>query len=108
MANLLDLVSIDSGFVRVATTGDIHGAAETRNTQNPFQNLLGAAWATHRVLLDLQKTSYIDSNGIGWLISSNKAMQTNGGKLVVHSINPARTRHVRTAEPASGPEPDGE
>jgi len=41
-----------------------------------------------RVLIDLEKTSYIDSAGIGWLMTCHKRFKSNGGRMVLHSIPP--------------------
>jgi len=40
------------------------------------------------VLVNLEKTSYIDSAGIGWLMTCHKRFRTNGGRMVLHSIPP--------------------
>ncbi len=40
------------------------------------------------VLIDLENTSYIDSAGIGWLMTCHKRFTTAGGRMVLHSIPP--------------------
>ena len=65
----LSLLSIDpGGFIRLANEGNITSADFTADGKNPFEALIGANWSTHRVLLDLDKTAFIDSAAIGWLI----------------------------------------
>jgi anti-anti-sigma factor len=88
----LSLVAIDKqGFIRVATDGNITSAAFNGDATGKalMEGALGSTWAANRVLLDMTKTNYIDSTAIGWLISSNKQFKSNGGQLVIHSVQPA-------------------
>ena len=86
LANILTLISIGKdGVVLVAAGGDIT-TAEVSSERNPFESLLGANWFANRVVLDLGKTGYVDSSGIGWLIATNKQFKANGGALAVCSI----------------------
>jgi anti-sigma B factor antagonist len=39
-------------------------------------------------LLSLEKTSYIDSSGVGWLLTARKKFEQAGGRLILHSIPP--------------------
>ena len=41
-----------------------------------------------RVLMNLEKAEYIDSSGIGWLLTHHKHFLQAGGKLVLHSVPP--------------------
>jgi anti-anti-sigma factor len=56
-----------------------------------FDTLLGHGWASLRVALDLDAVPYVDSSAIGWLIQAQKQFRDNGGRLVLHSVQP----HVR-------------
>lgn len=88
----LSLVAIDKeGFIRVATDGNITSAVFNGDASGKalMEGALGGNWASNRVLLDMSKTNYIDSTAIGWLISSNKQFKTNGGQLVIHSVQPS-------------------
>lgn len=90
----LSLVSIDpAGFVRVASNGNITSSDLHLDQNNPMSSILGDNWRTHRVLLDLGKTDFIDSSAIGWLIETDKGFREGGGRLVVHSLTP-RVRQV--------------
>jgi anti-anti-sigma factor len=85
----LSLLSIDpGGFIRMTNEGNIISTDFTAEGKNPFEAVIGANWSTHRVLLDLGNTSFIDSAAIGWLIDSHKSFKTAGGRLVVHSLRP--------------------
>ncbi len=85
------LVSIEKqGIVHVATEGNLTSAnLDLSSVKNPMETLLGATWNTHRVLLNFEKTAYLDSSAIGWLIGTNRAFREAGGKLVVCSLQPA-------------------
>ena len=86
----LTLTSIEKdGIVRVAADGNITTADFDSSGKNPLESLLGVTWFTNRVLLNLDRTDYIDSSAIGWLIGTHKAFKEGGGTLVVHSLQPA-------------------
>jgi anti-anti-sigma factor len=82
------LSSADADIVHLAAEGE--ATTTSFPTDNPihFDKLLGHDWATHRILLNLERLSYIDSSAIGWLISSQKSCTTHGGHLVIHSVQP--------------------
>jgi anti-anti-sigma factor len=86
----LTLLSIEKdGIVRVATDGNITTADFEAGAKNPLEALLGETWFNTRVLLSMEKTDYIDSSAIGWLIGSQKHFKDGGGALVVHSVQPS-------------------
>ncbi|HEY8665936.1 MAG TPA: STAS domain-containing protein [Tepidisphaeraceae bacterium] len=85
----LKLISIESnGVIRIASEGNITAADFRGEAPNPMEGVIGSTWANNRVLLDFEKTDYIDSSGVGWLISTNGDFKRQGGKLIVHSIRP--------------------
>ena len=85
----LSLVSIErEGFVRVAVDGNLVAGAVNAADNNPMQNLLGQSWSNNRVVLDMQKCDYMDSCAIGWLMACHKGFRENGGKMVLHSVQP--------------------
>ena len=87
----LNLISIDrDGIIRVGAEGAIT-FDWVLSEKNPLATLLGETWSANRVLLSLEKTQYIDSAAIGWLISTTKAFKAANGTFVVHSVRP----HVR-------------
>lgn len=89
MAIKLCLISIErDGYVRIGAEGAISGGDFGRGLANPLENLLGANWASQRVLLSLDQTHYIDSAAIGWLISCQREFKSQGGSFVVHSVRP--------------------
>jgi len=86
----LSLVSIDKdGVVRVACQGNITCDDFRTEAKNPLETVLGATWSNNRVILDLDRTPYIDSSAIGWLIETSRKFKDAGGALAVHSVRPA-------------------
>jgi anti-anti-sigma factor len=84
----LTIVSIErDGIVRVASDGSIT-APDFAGGRNPFESLLGQNWAGTRILLNVEKSDYIDSSAVGWLISSQKTVRAAGGGLVLVNVNP--------------------
>ena len=55
---------------------------------DPLEQLLGADCYGRKVLLNLERTHYIDSSGVGWLMGRNKQFRQAGGRLIIHSVPP--------------------
>jgi anti-anti-sigma factor len=83
----LSIISLDGGVFRVKSEGDISLIDQVRSN-NPMEKLLGAGCFGRTILLSLEKSSYIDSSGVSWLIKCHKLCQAEGGKLIIHSIPP--------------------
>jgi len=77
----------EDGVTRVACADDIT-LYDFRTGANPLEQALGADCYARKVLLSLQKSCYIDSAGVGWLVMSHKRFRDAGGCLVIHSIPP--------------------
>ena len=61
--------------------------------ENPLEQALGRECYARKVVLSLQKSWYIDSAGVGWLVMCHKRFRDAGGCLVLHSI-PPMVNHV--------------
>ncbi|HWG46590.1 MAG TPA: STAS domain-containing protein, partial [Gemmataceae bacterium] len=48
---------------------------------------------SRKLLLDMEKTNFLDTSGISWLISCHENCQRAGGVLVLYAI-PPRVRYV--------------
>jgi anti-anti-sigma factor len=83
----LTLVSSDDNVVRLQCEGSISQDGFKAGA-DPLEDLLGANCYDRKVLLNLERTHYIDSSGIGWLMGRNKQFRQNGGRMVLHSIPP--------------------
>jgi anti-anti-sigma factor len=85
----ISLQSIDEGgILRIQTEGEIRLGDQLR-TQDPMLSLLGSDWQEKKVLVSLEKSSYIDSSGVAWLVKTHKLCRSAGGILVIHSIPPS-------------------
>jgi anti-sigma B factor antagonist len=85
---------LDGECISVSTVGKI--------TQNdfgqgiePLAQLLGPDVYQRTVLLNLAESDYIDSSGVGWLLSSHKRFREAGGSLVIHSLSPMVSQILR-------------
>jgi anti-anti-sigma factor len=86
----INLVSIEKeGVIRLATDGAITAGDFDSSGINPLQGLLGQNWNTMRVLINFEKTDYIDSSAIGWLIGTSKILKGGGGAIVIYNVQPA-------------------
>lgn len=83
----LTLLSDDGDVIRLVCEGDIT-LTDFRGGSDPFEGLLGTGCFSRRILLSLEKTKYIDSSGIGWLVVHHKHFTQGGGRLVLHSVPP--------------------
>ncbi len=84
----LSFLSEEAGVTHLAAEGDITAVDLHSNALSPFQPILGQTWNTRRVLVNMENVSYLDSCGIGWLISTQKAFRAAGGYLAMHSLQP--------------------
>lgn len=75
----------DEGYVQVKTTGRIT-QADFSTGEEPIEQKFGAGIYARRVLLSLEETDYIDSSGVGWLLTVHKRCREAGGTLVLHSV----------------------
>jgi len=61
---------------------------------DPFRAILGPNAYQKVVLLDMQESNYLDSMCIGWLVASHKRFREQGGKLVIHSLQPVASNVI--------------
>src|SRR5271165_5749584 len=83
----LTVESSDGAVIHVACADDIT-LFDFHAGENLLEQALGKDCYTRKVVLSLQKSCYIDSAGIGWLVMSHKRFRDAGGCLVIHSIPP--------------------
>lgn len=84
----INLRSDDGVLVCLESEGEIR-LSDMGREGNPIDAALGRDGYTRKVLLDLQKTPYIDSSGVAMLIRCHKKCQDAGGQLIMHSIPPS-------------------
>ena len=83
----LSVATDDGQQVRVAVSGEVT-QREFSPLREPLAELLGPAAYARNVGLDLSDASYIDSGGVGWLLTCHKRMRQAGGKLTLHAPHP--------------------
>jgi anti-anti-sigma factor len=83
----LSVVAIENDLTRILNEGDIT-QMDFRAGTDLMETLLGRGCYSQKVLLNMEKTPYIDSAGVGWLVMCHKLFKEASGKLVIHSISP--------------------
>jgi anti-anti-sigma factor len=83
----LTLLAADGDVTQVRTEGDVT-QIDLHNGDGAWGDVLGPECFTRKVRLNMEKTNYIDSAGVGWLISSNNKFRDGGGKLTIYAISP--------------------
>ncbi len=54
----------------------------------PLSTLCGGEVYGRKVVLGMEKTAFIDSSGLGWLLGCHKRFREAAGTLVIHSLPP--------------------
>lgn len=83
----LILVSDDTTTLCVRLTGDVTQDAYGPNRE-PLSDAYGADVYQRAVLMHFGGAGFIDSRGMGWLLSCHKRFRVAGGILVLHSMTP--------------------
>jgi anti-anti-sigma factor len=83
----LFLLSEDDDITCLACEGNITQSLMTPGV-DPIHDLLGEDGFKRQVVMDLNKTGYIDSSGIGWLLGSHRRFAAASGRLILHSVPP--------------------
>ena len=90
----LSIVGIEPELTRIQNEGEIT-QLDFRAGTDLLRTLLGFGCYNGKVLLNLEKTPYIDSAGVGWLVMSHKLFKDGGGRLVIHSVPPTVSQILR-------------
>ena len=88
----LSLLADEPDAVRVGCAGEIC-LPGFQPGDNPLARFLGPGVWSRTVLLDLEKATFLDTSGVGWLIDCHQRFQEAGGTLVLYSV-PPRVRYV--------------
>jgi anti-anti-sigma factor len=84
----LTVTTQEQGLLSVRIEGEItqsHVAEDLR----PLDRHLGLKGFSQPVLFDLQKTKFVDSCGIGWLLLCHRKFRDSGGCMVLCSVPPS-------------------
>jgi anti-anti-sigma factor len=90
----LSLVSSDGDVRGVACSGELT-LLELAGGTDPLDNLLGPLPTGCKVLLDLQRATYLDTAAVGWFIRWHQRLRDGGGMLVLHSVPPLLDEMLR-------------
>jgi anti-sigma B factor antagonist len=83
----LSIAGAQGDEVRVALAGHVT-QRELNPLQDPLIDLLGPGGYGKIVRLDLSEAEYLDSSGVGWLLSCHKRMKQAGGRLLIERPHP--------------------
>ena len=81
----MNMVSMDT-TVQVLTPSGILDSTKAEEVRAQVESAL--ANGTTTLLMDLKDTTFVDSSGLGILVSMLKKVRANGGEMHVCSINP--------------------
>jgi anti-sigma B factor antagonist len=83
----LSIAEQDGNNVRVALAGQC-SQRNLNPLEDPLIQLLGPGGYAKLVRLDLSEVSFLDSSGVGWLLSCQKRMKQAGGRLTLERPHP--------------------
>ena len=81
-----EMETCDDGLQCVAVIGEI---SPVEPGLSAFQEQCGGSSFTKPILLNLESAPFINSAGIGWLLTLHKRSKADGGRLILHSLAPA-------------------
>jgi anti-sigma B factor antagonist len=90
----LVFASDDGQCARVAVSGRI-SQGDFGPYQEPLAQLLGPNAYARRIVLDLSNAEYLESSGVGWLLTCHKRMKEAGGNLTLLSPQPVVSNVLR-------------
>ena len=83
----IQLVTCDQGVVLLACEGQLTQSGMELG-RDPLEEVLPNRDFGQKVLLNLEKSTYIDSSGISWLIVCHKHCVQARGKMVLFNVPP--------------------
>ncbi len=81
----LAIAKEDDQSARVNVSGKVT-QHDFGSSQEPLVDLLGPSVYGRQVTLDLTDTMYLDSAGVGWLLTCHKRMREAGGALKLENV----------------------
>ena len=64
---------------------------------DPIEDVVGPSSYSRCVLLDMERTTYIDSSGIGWMLICHKHFIETGGRLISTRSRPGSSGSSRSS-----------
>ncbi len=84
----LSVISSDDNLVHIQCEGKVSQEEFTDDLEPLGELLASHGGLRQKVLLDLERTTFIDSSGIGWLLICHKHLREAGGELIIYSVPP--------------------
>jgi anti-sigma B factor antagonist len=77
----------EGNSVRVALAGQVT-QRDLNPLEDPLMALLGPGGYSKLIRLDLSEADYLDSSGVGWLLTCHKRIKQAGGRLLIEKPHP--------------------
>ena len=90
----LSLGKADGDSIQVLVSGKVT-QHDFGPIQEPLEALVGPGVYARRISLDMADASYMDSSGVGWLLTCHKRVREAGGKLKLCNVQPIIANMLR-------------
>jgi len=90
----LSLGKSDVDKIRVVVSGKVT-QHDFGPVQEPLEALVGHGVYGRQIELDLSEATYMDSSGVGWLLTCHKRVREAGGRLVITNVQPIIANMLR-------------
>lgn len=90
----LQMLPSEGDVLHLGCEGELTLATLPANA-NPVADTLGPGCFARKVLFNLEKATYLDTVGVGCLVTNHKHFQDEGGKFVLHSLPPEAVHLLR-------------
>ena len=90
----LSLGKSDGDTFRVLVSGKII-QHDFGPVQEPLEALVGPGIYSRQIELDMSDATYMDSSGVGWLLTCHKRVREAGGRLTITKIQPIIANMLR-------------
>jgi anti-anti-sigma factor len=90
----LSLGKSDGDGVRVVVSGKIT-QHDFGPVQEPLEALAGPRVYARQIELDMSEATYMDSSGVGWLLTCHKRVREAGGRMSIVNVQPIIANMLR-------------
>lgn len=84
----LSLIQDSGDLCLIAYEGELRQGV-FRPDVDPLEAIIGPDRQGRTILMDLSRTSYIDSSGVSWLVKQHKVSLEAKGGFILHSVPPS-------------------
>jgi len=90
----LSLGKSDNDNVRVLVSGKVT-QHDFGPVQEPLEALVGVGVYSRPIELDMSEATYMDSSGVGWLLTCHKRVREAGGRIKLVNVQPIIANMLR-------------